>query len=171
MRLFFGLFTKIRGSIHQKVEYNEPGLYLYVLFPIAFAFIATFGVSRLISHLAPQFYVPVAPGVRVHHYAYGFFVLAASGYLALVFTEARERFLIGLLHGFGLGLAFDEFGMWLRLKDDDIARWSYDGFTIIGGVILLILSAKPGMRALKFLWPFGNGKNGKNGKPKPTLQS
>ncbi len=46
-------------------------------------------------------------------------------------------------------MAFDELGMWLKLRDDDIARWSYDGFNIIIGLSLLILTFKPGIKRIK----------------------
>jgi hypothetical protein len=148
------IFSKMKMSIRRKVLRHEHGLYLYLVFPIAVAFLLTFIGARIISNIAPELYIPWSPNIRVHHYAYGFFVLAASGYLALVFSGPRAKYLISLLHGFGLGLSFDEFGIWLRLNDDDPARWSYDGFLIITGVILLIVSARPGVKMLKALWPF-----------------
>lgn len=74
-------------------------------------------------------------------------VLAASGYLALVNNRPRDTYLISLLHGFGLGLAFDEFGMWLRLTDETAARFSYDGITILTGLFFLIISAEAGVKA------------------------
>ena len=64
------------------------------------------------------------------------------------------KYFISLLYGFGLGLAFDEFAFWLKLTDDDPARWSYDGFLIIAGFIFIIISAKRGLKLLKILWPF-----------------
>ena len=148
------ILSSMRNTIRAKVSNKEPGLYFYLIFPIAFAFLLTFGVSRIISHLYPEFYLPLSPGLRIHHFAYGFFVLATSGYLALVFNDARAKYLISLLHGFGLGLAFDEFGMWLRLRDDDPARWSYDGFLLVIGLFFLILSGKRGIRMIRVLWPF-----------------
>lgn len=152
------VFRKMRTAIHHRVENNKPGLYIYLLFPMAVAFLITFIISRMISHFWPWLYLPILPDVRVHHFAYGFFVLAASGYLALIFDDARAKYLVSLLHGFGLGLAFDELGMWLRLKDDDPTRWSYDGFFVFLGLFLLIVSAKPGVKTLKILWPFKKGQ-------------
>ncbi len=139
----------MRRVIYRKVRRNESGLYSSVLFPIMFAFILTFVGSRIISIVAPSFHLfEVENGIRVHHYTYGIFILAVSGYLALVLNSAKATFLIALLHGFGLGLAFDELGMWLKLRDDDIARWSYDGFNIIIGLSLLILTFKPGIKRI-----------------------
>lgn len=150
--MFFGLFQKMRSVIDRKMNQREPGLYTAVLFPMMFAFILTFIGSRVISLLAPEFYLLEADGRRVHHFTYGIFILAASGYLALVFNSTKATFLIALLHGFGLGLSFDELGMWLKLRDDDIARWSYDGFNIIIGFSLLIVAFKPGIKRLKELF-------------------
>jgi len=148
------IFSKMKNSIRWRVINHEPGLYLYILFPIAVVFLLTFVGARIISVVAPDLYIPWSPNIRVHHFAYGFFILAASGYLALVFNSPRSKYFISLLHGFGLGLSFDEFGIWLRLNDGDPARWSYDGFLIIIGMILLIVSAKPGIEMLKRHWPF-----------------
>lgn len=141
-------------SIHYKVSNNEAGLYLSLVFPITTAFLITFGVSRLISHVAPWLYLPILPDVRIHHYSYGIIVLAAAGYLSLIFSGPRAKYLLSLFYGFGLGLAFDEFAMWLRLRDDDPARWSYDGFLFIIGIFLLIISARSGVRLFRFIWPF-----------------
>lgn len=153
----FGFLSKItqKRIILDKIKHSEAGLYFYLVFPIAFAFLITFGIARILSLLAPNFYlIDLAIG-RVHHYVYGFFVLAISGYLALIFNGPKAKYLISLLHGFGLGLAFDEFAFWLRLTDDDPARWSYDGFLIVMGLFFFIVSAKRGLKMLAFLWPFG----------------
>lgn len=152
--MLLNLFAKMQESIKRKIEYHAHGLYISIAFPIAVAFLFTFIGSRLFSVFWPQFYVQWGPGLRVHHYAYGFFVLAAAGYLGLVFTSPRARYLLALLLGFGLGLAFDEFGMWLRLRDDDPARWSYDGFNLVIGTLVLIFSVRGGLRLLSKLWPF-----------------
>ena len=147
----------MRGAIQEKVDYQEPGLYIYIVFPIATAFVLTFMGARILNHLFPDAYIPWF-GFHVHHFAYGFFVLAAAGYLALVFSVPRAKYLIALLHGFGLGLAFDEYGMWLKLNDNDPARWSYDGFLIVMGVLGIIVSARSGIKGIKHLWPFAKPK-------------
>jgi len=59
-----------------------------------------------------------------------------------------------MLHGFGLGLVFDEFWYWLKLQENHIDRWSYDGFLVFAGSVFLIVSARPGVRMFKALWPF-----------------
>ena len=138
------------------MERGKAGLYFYLIFPIAFAFLLTFVGARILNTLDPDLYIPFGKsGFHVHHFAYGFFVLAVSGYLALIHEGPRAKFLIALLHGLGLGLAFDEFGIWLKLRDDDPTRWSYDGFLIVLSLFFIILSAKRGLKMLKILWPFG----------------
>lgn len=145
----FSIFSKMRNALRERVALHEPGLYLYVVFPIAISFLLTFIGARVLNHFQPDFYIPWPINAHVHHYAYGFFVLATSGYLALVFAGPRSKFWICLLHGFGLGLAFDEYGLWLRLEDNQPERWGYDGFLIVVGAILIIISAKPGVKFVK----------------------
>lgn len=152
--MFFGLFYKMKENIREKVIHHEPGLYVAIIFPIAMAFVITFVTARLLSHLAPNLFLELSSGLHIHHFTYGFFILAAAGYLALIFNGPRSKYLIALLFGVGLGLAFDEFGMWLRLLDDDPIRWSYDGFNVVIGVLFLIISARSGARLIRFLWPF-----------------
>ncbi len=68
--------------------------------------------------------------------AFGIIILTVAGYLALNFHGQRVRHYIAALYGIGLGLAYDEFGMWLHLKDDYWIRQSYDAVAII--MVLLI---------------------------------
>jgi len=146
--MLFGIFSKItqRDALNKRLV-NEESVSIYILFPIAVAFLITFAGARLISHLAPNFFLHIIPGLHIHHYSYGFLVLAASGYLALVNNHPHDTYLISLLHGFGLGLAFDEFGIWLRLSDSSPARFSYDGIAILIGLFFLIISAEAGVKA------------------------
>ena len=144
----FTLFSKMKNSIRWRVIHHQSGLYLYILFPMTVIFLITFIAARIISNIWPELYIPWS-GIHVHHYAYGFFVLAISGYLALVFSGPRAKYWISMLHGIGLGLSFDEFGIWLHLRDNDPVRWSYDGFLIILGIVILIISAKPGIEFIK----------------------
>lgn len=98
-----------------------------------------------------EIYLEPSPGVHIHHFTYGVFVMAAAGYLALIFNGPKAKYLIALLLGMGIGLAFDEFGMWLKLRDDEITRWSYDGFNIVIGFFFLLLSARGGIKLFKRL--------------------
>lgn len=150
---------KMKVGIESRISrqsHGKSGLYVAVLFPISFSFLLTFIGARLFSYLAPQFYIEWAPGLHVHHFTYGFFILAVAGYLALVHHGPRANYWIAMLFGMGLGLAMDELGMWLRLREDDITRWGYDGLTIVGLIIVFIIVVKPGIRFFReHLWPFG----------------
>ena len=144
----------MRSAIRERIVHHEPGLYLYIIFPIATVFLLTFITTRIINHILPDLYIPWPLQAHVHHYAYGFFILAISGYLALVFSTPRAKYWISMLHGIGLGLAFDEYAIWLKLKDDDPVRYSYDGFLIVVGAFLITISAKYGIGFVKNHYPF-----------------
>lgn len=160
----FTIFGKMRRGIEAKVAQKEPGLYVVVLFPIVVSFLLTFAANRLIGYLITygyirNYYLEPSPGLHVHHFTYGFFILAIAGYLALIYNGPRAKYLIALLLGLGLGLAMDEFGMWLKLRDDEIARWNYDGFTLVIGLFVFLFTIKGmlrgGVKIARFLWPFG----------------
>ena len=76
--------------------------------------------------------------MHIHHYVYGIFILTIAGYLALIFKSQGATSWIALLFGFGVGLTFDEFGMWLNPPFQRGARWSMNGleFVIIALVLL-----------------------------------
>lgn len=148
------VFSKMKAAIRERVIHHEPGLYLYIIFPAATIFLITFIGARLLSHFAPNAYV-LWFGIHVHHFVYGFLVVAVACYLALVNSGPRAKYLISLLYGLGLGLAFDEFGMWINLDDSNPARFSYDGFLVVVAFFMMIISAKSGIKFVKnhlFFW-------------------
>lgn len=153
----FDFLLKIKREIKHRTDNNRSGLYLYILFPITFSFLLTFISARIFTYILPNAYIPWSSNFYVHHFAYGFFIIALSGYLALVHSRPQARYIIAWLYGFGLGLALDEYSLWLKstnLPWDDPARWSYDGLLIFAGIFILILTAKPGAKLIKNLWPF-----------------
>jgi hypothetical protein len=105
-------------------------------------------VSFLLTFVFVRFYVLTAGlgiiddpylyirGYHIHHLNYGICIMAISGFWALTFQNERDRLKIGVLYGIGLGLTFDEFGMWLRLQDDYWARTSYDAIIIIALIFI-----------------------------------
>ena len=96
---------------------------------------AAFGFSviaaRLTSIWAPRFHWEPQPGLHIHHYVYGIFLLAVAGYLALWFKSPRVTPWLALMYGVGVGLTFDEFGMWLNPGLTRGARWNTSGLTIV----------------------------------------
>jgi hypothetical protein len=105
---------------------------------ITFSFLITFACSRLfvylvLGHLMPDFFLTIK-GVHIHHFTYGLFILVFVGlYLILKRPELGSNSFrnITIIYGIGLGLTFDEFGMWIRLEDDYWVRQSYDAVIIV----------------------------------------
>ena len=111
---------------------------------IVSSFLMTFIIARafvylVLNHWMPNFFLTVK-GVHIHHFTYGVVILATVGlYLILKrpSTDSRVFRWSVLLYGIGLGLTFDEFGMWIHLEDDYWIRHSYDAVII---VVLLLLN-------------------------------
>ena len=98
-----GIFSKItrKNLITEKVRNSEAGLYFYLVFPIAFAFLLTFVGARILNTLYPDLFIPFgSSGFRVHHFAYGFFILAIS-ICSISASSSRPISLIG-----GIGTLF-----------------------------------------------------------------
>lgn len=146
--MLLSIFSKItqRDALTEKITTRGSSLHLYILFPITVAFLITFTSARIITHLGPNLYLLMLKGVRVHHFTLGIITLVASGYLALVAHSSRDKYFIALLYGSGLGLAFDEFGIWLKLSDNSSARYSYDGVVVLVAFFILMISARFGTR-------------------------
>jgi len=106
---------------------------------VAAAFILTAAGARLFSLVLPWVHWEPIPGLHIHHYVYGIFILTAAGYLALVFKSHRATLWIALLYGLGVGLTFDEFGMWLNPPFQRGVRWSTNGLTIV--IVALVMAA------------------------------
>jgi hypothetical protein len=105
---------------------------------IGAAFILTAAGARLFSLVLPWVHWEPIAGMHIHHYVYGIFILTVAGYLALLFKGDRATLWIGLLYGLGVGLTFDEFGMWLNPPFQRGVRWSTNGLAI---VLIALLSA------------------------------
>ncbi len=105
-------------------------------FAVLVSFLSTFIFVRIYVILGttgfindPELYIK---GYHIHHLNYGIVILAIAGFFALIFQNTKNRLKIGMLYGIGLGLTFDEFGMWLKLENDYWTRASYDAVIIIG---------------------------------------
>lgn len=110
----------------------------HVSFWILLTFLPTFIFARLLVYFNPALFINIR-GTHVHHLTYGIFILAISGYLALIAPSVHFRPPIAALFGVGLALSFDEFGMWLHLKDNYWMRQSYDAMLIITAVLINIV--------------------------------
>jgi glucan phosphoethanolaminetransferase (alkaline phosphatase superfamily) len=123
---------------------------------IASSFLATFFVSRVfvylvLGRLLPNFFLTIR-GVHIHHFTYGVVILAIVGFYFIMrrpTIQSRYFRLATFVYGVGLGLTFDEFGMWIRLKDDYWIRQSYDAIIVICLLLLNIAFYKPILHWLK----------------------
>lgn len=114
--------AKIREEISRlglilRVVYNDllVSKYKDQHFWILTAFIPTFAIARLWVRYFPETFVQVN-GQHIHHFAYGFIILAVAGYLAIT-RPKRSTPILAIIFGIGLGLAIDETGMWLHLTN------------------------------------------------------
>jgi hypothetical protein len=102
------------------------------------AFALTVAAARVVSLFFPRFHWEPLQGMHIHHYVYGIFILTAAGYLALVFKGPRATAWIALLYGLGVGLTFDEFGMWVNPPFVRGVRWNTNGLAIVAVVIAAV---------------------------------
>ncbi len=110
------------------------------------AFILTFIAARVVvllimAHWLPDLYLFVR-GTHVHHLNYGIFLLAGVG-AWLLFGRPAGRALTtaAILYGVGLGLTFDEFGLWLHLGGPYWQRASFDAVVVIAALLGLAAAA------------------------------
>lgn len=111
---------------------------------VLFAFLITFMVSRvavflIMARKIPDFFLHLG-GTHVHHLNYGIFLLAAVGSY-LLFKHPADRRLASAFYGVGLGLTFDEFGMWLHLGGSYWQRASWDAVAVIAAILGLLAYA------------------------------
>ena len=105
----------------------------------ASAFVLAVGTARFVSYGWPRrFHVQISPGVHLHHYVFGIFLLTIAGYLALAFKGPRARFGIALLYGLGVGLTYDEFGFWINPPLVRGVRWNTDGLLMVGAAFAIV---------------------------------
>jgi len=109
-----------------------------VSFNIFFYFLIAFAVARISVYSIPSFHLFIK-GVHIHHLNYGIFILASVGYWALINKKEKNLLRMAKIYGIGLGLTFDEFGMWLHLEDNYSMRLSYDAIIIISVMFINIV--------------------------------
>jgi hypothetical protein len=120
------------------------------------SFLITFVMARLtvylvLGHWMPNFFLTVR-GVHIHHFTYGVVILAIVGLYFILkrpSDNSRNFLRATLFYGIGLGLTFDEFGMWIRLQDDYWVRQSYDAIVIVVLLLLNIAYYKSVMQLFK----------------------
>src|SRR6266581_5086513 len=116
---------------------------------VLLSFMLTFITARVVSILmllpqVPDIYLHVHD-VHIHHLNYGIFLLAGVG-AYLLFSSQPATPPAAVVYGIGLGLTFDEFGMWLHLNGDYWQRASFDAVIVLAAVLGLAGFAPPPAR-------------------------
>ena len=103
------------------------------------AFLVTFGFIRTSAHLirAQVKWWPgnvEVGGTHIHHLVWGIGLMMISGYVGVTIAPPSPwQEIVSVLFGVGMGLALDEFALWLDLKD---VYWSDRGRKSIDAVIV-----------------------------------
>ncbi len=116
------------------------------------AYLITFVILRIITAIihfqlvphGPFRYVVTKSGIHIHHLFWGVLLLMVTGFAALATRAPAWHLRIAVVFGIALGLALDEFAMWLRLAD---VYWSPEGIESI--------KAGAAVAALLALYAFG----------------
>lgn len=133
-----------------------PGKHKELPFIIFVSFILTFVGSRAIAYWGGDQFSIVVKGVHIHHLAYGIVILSLVGLYTLVFApKDKDLYKTAFLYGVGLGMVYDEFGMWLHLRDDYWIRQTYDAVGIICALFINYLYFDSFWRKVgrKLFWP------------------
>lgn len=133
-----------------------PGERKELPFIIFVSFLLTFIGSRAIAYFGDGKFSIVVKGVHIHHLAYGIVILSLVGLYALVFApKDKDLYKTAFLYGVGLGMVYDEFGMWLHLRDDYWIRQTYDAIGIICALFINYLYFDSFWRKVgrKLFWP------------------
>src|ERR1700745_2434465 len=104
-------------------------------------FAATAAGARLFSRMFPRLHWEPVAGLHIHHYVYGILILTVAGYLALIFKSSRATGWIALLYALGVGLTFDEFGIWFNPPFVRGVRWDSHGLMAVAVVFGLLALA------------------------------
>ena len=108
-------------------------------FIILVAFLATFGIVRLITHAIRRGRfglknIQTSGGLHIHHLVPGIILLLVSGYLGIGLGDRVPIELMALLFGIGAALTLDEFALWLHLED---VYWAKQGRDSIDAVVIV----------------------------------
>jgi len=122
---------------------DEAHMARLVLFSFLVMFIAArVTVYLIMDHRIPDLYLHLG-GNHIHHLNYGIFLLVAVGAFLLFRDPTGQALKItAVAYGIGLALAFDEFGMWVRLDGSTYwQRASLDAVGVLAAVLGLLAYA------------------------------
>lgn len=123
-------------------------------FIVFISFILAFAASRLTILLGPEWLRLFVSQYHIHHFYYGFALIAISNWIALTSDRKHMINMASVLFGVGLGLFVDEFGLLLTcttpaFECDYFARQTFDVFTYLAGILLVVIYSKPFFGLLK----------------------
>jgi uncharacterized membrane protein len=117
---------------------RAPGKEAHLL--VLVAFLLSFGFIRTSAHLIRAQVswwpgnVKTKSGTHVHHLVWGILLLMAGGYVGVAVEPGSPwRQIVAALFGIGMGLALDEFALWLNLED---VYWTQKGRQSIDAVMV-----------------------------------
>jgi hypothetical protein len=127
-------------AITQAYRVNIEAAGKEIHFLILLAFTIAFGFIRTSAHMIRAQVswwpgnVETKGGTHIHHLVWGILLLLTMGYLGLA-VELGDPWLelTAIGFGIGMGLALDEFALWLNLED---VYWSSKGRQSIDAVII-----------------------------------
>jgi hypothetical protein len=139
----------------QILAHERQGVFLVLV-----GFILSFAFIRMSTRLMRSPKVPWWPGsvvsdsgVHVHHLVFGIVAMMIAGTLGFTFHgESPWAEICGFLFGVGVGLAIDEFALWVYLDD---VYWAEEGRSSIDAT--LIAAAAMGLVVLGVI-PFETGR-------------
>jgi hypothetical protein len=119
---------------------SEPGrdaAFLVLLaFLLSFLFIRT--SARMIRAQVSWWpgNVSTSSGLHLHHLVWGISLMCASGFAGFAFTTPADPWyqVAAIAFGIGAGLTFDEFALWVHLRD---VYWSEQGRVSLDAVVLV----------------------------------
>tara|TARA_Y100000034_G_scaffold131879_1_gene193572 strand:- start:443 stop:898 length:456 start_codon:yes stop_codon:yes gene_type:complete len=114
-------------------------------------------ITFLITRLFANYFATISVIINeyhIHHFYYGFALLIASSWIALVTNKQSMYKLSAIFLGVGSGLILDEIGLLLNCTTDGkicnyTSRATFDIIIISIGILLLILYSGPVFRFLK----------------------
>lgn len=128
-------------------------------FIVAVAFLLSFVAARLTVLFGPSWLRLFIHDYHVHHFYYGFVLIAISNWIALTTNRQHMFNLAAAFFGAGLGLFMDEFGLLLTctspaLECNYYAQQTYDGILLLFGFFFAVIYSRPMVSKLKsvFNW-------------------
>ena len=136
-------------GFHFKSERRER------LFLASVAFLLTFAIVRIITHLIKAgigpFHNVSSGGLHIHHLVWGILLLLVVGYIWLIEAGTGSNLLssaTAIGYGVGAALALDEFALWLNLQD---VYWTGTGRESIDAVVIFAAGLSVGVWGGPFL--------------------